>query len=256
MPPPELKRFLSVDYPFVIVAPSPGGGGGGGGGPTVIPETVEATGSINIGDYLDANGVTGTTIILCSADGSFCITIPSGTQVLGPDGEPAGELAIIMLNTPPPPPGYVMVGKAYDFLVPGTAFNPAVLIRATFRPADIPDGVNEEDLILGYYDEAKAEWVFLITTVDTDANNASAFTGHFTAFAVLAKVPEEAPAPPAPKPAPAPAPKPAPLPAPVPAPKPAPAPAAETNWWLIGGIIVAVVVIGGVVYFVSRRRAA
>lgn len=191
--PPHPKRFLSDVYPFTIAAVPFGGGGGGAAGPAPPPELVEATGSIDLTPYLDASGRTITRICLTSPDGLVIICIPEGSQVLDAEGNPAGSLEVILLFTPPPPPGYALVGSAYDFVAEGTTFDPPATMTINYDPADIPEGVSEEDLVIAYWDGD--EWVMLATTIDPVADTARAEVAHFTPFALLAPLPAPPPAP-------------------------------------------------------------
>ena len=154
------------------------------GPPAVV--TIPGVGSIDLGPYLDAEGRTTVEIILSSTDGLFTVMIPLGTSVLDAEGNLLDHIEVIVLSTPPPPPGYVLVGPAYDCLPDGAIFEPAIILTFTYDPADIPDGVSEEDLAVAYWDGDK--WVALPTTVDTAANTASAEVAHFTPFAILAGI--------------------------------------------------------------------
>jgi len=60
-----------------------------------------------------------------------------------------------------------------------------------YDPADIPEGVAEEDLVIAYWDGT--EWVVLESVVDTVANTVSAKVSHFTTFAVIGIVPPPPP---------------------------------------------------------------
>jgi uncharacterized membrane protein len=107
--------------------------------------------------------------------------------MLDAEGNPLANIEVIVLNTPPPPPGYELVGPAYDCLPDGATFEPAITLTFTYDPADIPTGVSEEDLVMAYWDGN--EWVMLPTTVDTVANTVTVEVAHFTPFGILAKLP-------------------------------------------------------------------
>jgi len=250
--PPAPKKFMSPKYEFDL---NPmGGGGGGGAGPS---GPVTGTGSVNIANCVDANGYTTCgDIILTSTDGQVVIFIPLGTRLFDAAGNPLGGLQIIRLSTPPPPYRYAMVGPAYECLPSGATFDPYLTLTFEYDEADIPEGVNEEDLVMAWYDGE--EWHFLNTTIDAEANAVTVNVTHFTPFGIFAELPAPEPTPaPEPEPTPAPTPTPAPAPAPAPTPLPTPpvTPAAGPNWAIIGGIIAAVVLISLLVVWVVRRRA-
>ena len=167
-----------------------GGGGPGGGGP----------GGGGGRDYIDTNlfgaedsfrisssGEILETIEATSADGMLTITIPEGTIVLDENGDPLDSLETAVDESPPDPPedAYI-IGLAYDFGPDGATFDPPITFTFTYDPDDLPDGVDEEDLVLAYYDEDAGEWVELDCTVDPDTHTITASVSHFTTFAIIA----------------------------------------------------------------------
>ena len=54
-------------------------------------------------------------------------------------------------------------------------------------------GINEEDLALAYYDEAREKWVMLPTEVDVEANTVTAWVSHTSIFALLSNIAGEFP---------------------------------------------------------------
>ena len=134
------------------------------------------------------------TIEATSEDGMLTITIPEGTIALDEEGEPLDSLTVDVDPSPPDPPedAYI-IGLAYDFWPDGATFDPAITFTWNYDPADIPEGVAEEDLVIAYYDEVLGEWVELPCEVDRPPLTAS--VSHFTIFAIIARV---APPPPAP----------------------------------------------------------
>ena len=135
------------------------------------------------------------TIEATSADGMLTITIPEGTIALDKEGEPLSSLTVDVDPSPPDPPedAYI-IGLAYDFGPAGATFDPAITFTWSYDPADIPEGVAEEDLVLAYYDEDTGKWVELPCEVDRPPLTAS--VRHFTTFAIIGAVPP--PPPPAP----------------------------------------------------------
>jgi hypothetical protein len=260
----------------------PTGGGGGGGLPsgyTSFSDVITISGRITI----DSTAV--------SYDGKCTLTINRGTTALKSTGNPLTSILMVASQPPNPlpPADSHIIGLMYDFQPKGATFDPPITVTFTYDPDSLPEGVNEEDLVIAFYDTSLGEWVVLEgITVDTDTNTISGLISHFTDFAIIAypppepepapppPAPEPEPAPPAPEPepepappAPAPEPEPAP-PTPAPAPEPEPAPPAaapapepepepepgfEFNWWFIGGIIAAVIIIVIVIWtLVARRR--
>lgn len=291
-----MVAVLAAAMLFAVPAPlcfaqggydQPTGGGGGGGLPsgyTSFSDVITISGRITI----DSTAV--------SFDGKCTLTIEGGTMALKPGGSPLTSVLLIASQppNPPPPADSHIIGLMYDFQPKGATFDPPITVTFTYDPDSLPEGVNEEDLVIAFYDTSLGEWVVLEgITVDTDANTISGLISHFTDFAIIAypppepepappppapepepappppaPEPEPAPPPPAPAPAPEPAPPapapapepepeptpPAPAPAPAPEPEPEPEPGFEFNWWFIGGIIAAVIIIAIVVWTLVARR--
>ena len=172
----------------VTIAAPPGPGPGpapGPGAPTIETNLFGSTGSFNIsetGEILE-------TIEATSEDGNLTITIPEGTIALDEDGNPLSTLTADVDASPPAPPeGANIIGLAYDFGPEGATFDPPITFTWSYDPADIPEGVAEEDLVIAYYDEEAGEWVELDCVVDTENNIITASVEHFTTFAVIGKV--------------------------------------------------------------------
>jgi len=250
--------------------------------PTVTKAPAPEPGTTDVSGSVDEEGKFTETVTAKSEDEKVSVTIDEGITGKTAEGEPLSEITIVeMTELPAPAPtGSNIVAATYDFGPDGATFDQPITMTLTYNPDDIPEGVNEEDLVIAYWDGD--EWVTIEgCVVDTVNHTISGPVSHFTAFSVITPAPAPvppapapvppapAPAPPAPAPAP-PAPAPAPpAPAPVPPapapapptpvpapPAPAPAPPAPLNWWLIGGIIAAVIIIGIVVWLVAFRRRA
>jgi len=247
------------------------------------PPPAPPHGTTDVRGEISAAGVFLEPVTAISEDELVTLTIPSGTVGLTEDLEPLTEITILEMDEPPSPPEDAhVIGLAYDFGPDGAIFEPPITLTWSYNPADIPEGIAEEDLVIAMWDEEAGEWVELEDfVVDTENNTITAAVAHFTTFAIIGAVtpppppvlvPPPPPPPPAPlpvpvtPPAPAPAPAPVPVPAPVPAPEPSPEPAPPEevpelpappppNWPLIGGLIAGPVILGLLIYFLVRRRA-
>ena len=106
---------------------------------------------------------------------------------------------------PAPPVDASTVGLTYDLGPDGATFDPAITLTFTYDPDEIPEGVNEEDLVIAIWDEDAGEWVELEDcTVDTVNNIISAPVSHFSRYTVIAPIPPPPPLPPPPPPLPGP----------------------------------------------------
>ena len=181
---------------------------------------------------MDESGVLLEGVTATSSDGTVTLTIAEGTQVLGPDGGPLTELTVeIILDPPDAPEGYHVIA-AFDFGPDGTTSSPAMQITVGYDPGALPEGVDESNLVIAYYNEAAGEWVFVTGEVDSAANTVTFSAGHFTAFGILAAS------------------------APEPAPSPAPTSASEggLNGGVWAGIAVGIVALIGVPVWITIRR--
>jgi len=181
---PGDKKFVSPLYSFTV-SPMPGGGGGGGNPPK--PPTVYGKGVIHLSPYLDIIGRTTNDITLTSSDGQIIIVIPAETKLFDADGKILKIIEIVLLHTPPPPPGYTLVGPAYDCRPDGASFTPELSLTFAYNPAAVPLGTGEGDLVMAQWDGSG--WIMLPTTVDTENNTVTANVSHFTAFAILGRLP-------------------------------------------------------------------
>lgn len=148
--------------------------------------------------------------------------IGSGTTALRGEGNPLQALELQPVDDRPAPrTDCHVIGLAFDLGPDGATFVPPLILTFEYDPASCPKGVDEEDLVIAYFDVLRQEWVPLESTVDTENNTITAEVSGFTYFAILVK------------------------------------PAAVISWWLVASIIAAVVVIAfAAIFLVARRRGA
>ncbi len=175
---------------------SGGGGGGGGGvidtsasnpGQTIV--TINLMGS-SAGLSINADGIVEQTITATSSDGKMSITIPAGTAAKGSDGKPLSFLSGTVNNSPPASPDGKFILSAFNFEPSGATFDPPISFTYRFNPDDIPEGVNEANMALAYYDTQAGTWIVLEGMVDTESDTITVPISHFTTFAIM-----QAPAP-------------------------------------------------------------
>ncbi len=183
----------------VTTGASPGDGetppSGGGTPPTDGGElastlfgTEETFAISNDGEVLEAIAAT-------SADDTLTITIPEGTIAKDKNDNPLSSVGVAVDNSPPSPPEDAnIIGLAYNFGPDGAVFSPPITLEYSYDPDALPEGVNEEDLVIAYYDEDAGEWVGLTCTVDTENNLITASVSHFTTLAVIGTIAPPIPA--------------------------------------------------------------
>jgi hypothetical protein len=75
----------------------------------------------------------------------------------------------------------------------GATFDPEITFEFSYDDSDIPEGVDEEDMVIAYYDEDTDEWVELDCEVDRVHNTITAHVSHFTTFAIVASATTSSP---------------------------------------------------------------
>ncbi|MBA7699619.1 hypothetical protein ES703_108318 [subsurface metagenome] len=117
----------------------------------------------------------------------LAITVPEDTVALDKDGKRLKSLLVAIDESPPSPPKDTrIIGLAYDF-EPEATFDPPITLTWRYDPA-LPEGIDEENLVVAYYDEDSGKWIELDCIVDTVNNTITASVGHFTTFALIGTV--------------------------------------------------------------------
>jgi len=180
----------SVTATFAIYAIQGGWGGGTPPQPPPPPSPPHLELQVNVLGHITPvdigeDSVLAGVVIATSSDGRVTLTFAEGTQVLSPDGNPPAEITVeTMLDPPDTPDGYHVI-EAFYFGPDGASFSPLIEIAIRYDPDALPQGVNEANLVIAYYDEAAGEWVFVTGVVHPAANTVTFSAGHFTAFAIL-----------------------------------------------------------------------
>jgi len=182
---PDTKFIaISEDYTFKTLTPAVGGGGFG---PALYYIDTNLFG-IEAKYRISYSGELLKIIEATSQDGMLTIAIPEGTIALDKDGKRLEELRVAVNESPPPPPeDACIIGLAYSFEPKGATFDPAIPLTWKY-PEALPDRVDEENLVLAYYDEDNSQWIELDCTVDTENNTITASVSHLTTFAVIGTI--------------------------------------------------------------------
>ena len=168
--------------------------GGGGGSPVSNPVTTDGlsgSSGLNVNEY----GYVQRTTKMTTEDSQVTLGIHEGTRLLDSSGNPLSSLTAAPLADPPSAPEANAVVLAYTFGPSGATFNPALTLSFTYDPANLPEGVNEADLYIAYFDGT--QWQKLETTVDPATHTLTAQISHFSSYAVLGEIksPASTPAP-------------------------------------------------------------
>ena len=171
------------DNDIKVARRSGGGGGGGGGGQSYIHGNIFGEDS---NFRISRNGEVEKTIEFTSEDGRLAVIIPEGTIAKGEDGKPLDSLEVTTDENPPSPPGDAhIIGLAYNFGPGGATFDPPMAFEFTYDLDTIPEGVDEEELVVAWWDAAGGRWVELESMVDTATHTITARVAHFTTFTVI-----------------------------------------------------------------------
>jgi len=128
-----------------------------------------------------------------SEDKRLQIVFPVGTVAQDREGKLLMSLEVA-INEAPPPPEAGIVGLPYELGPHGATFNQPITINFSYDPSQIPPRVAEADLVLGYYDEDSAQWLFLPSVVDMASHTVTTLVDHLSTFAVIAPIPPPLPA--------------------------------------------------------------
>ncbi len=150
-------------------------------------------------------GYTGVTVfdaVAESEDGDIVLEIPRGTSAIvnnqlvdrvsiEPVAEVSAEAAAAVVVLPEADEGEgVVIGLPVDLGPDGAVFEPPITLRFAYDAALIPEGADEDDLRVAWWDADAGEWVVLEgATVDPVSGMISVPVSHFTEFIVITVVP-------------------------------------------------------------------
>jgi hypothetical protein len=127
---------------------------------------------------------------IVSEDNRLKIDFREGTLVQDEYGDQLFDIEVAVADTPlPPPPDAEIVGPTYELGPHGATFDRQATLTFNYDPEEIPSGVAEGDLVLGYYDDEANEWLLLRTRGDTSQDILSTHFDHLSTFAVIAPNP-------------------------------------------------------------------
>ena len=181
----DVTPYLPSSEAAGSITYSAAGGGGSGATPPAVPGPV--AGVTDVSDLVNSKGTFSETVVAQSFDGKVKVTIRQNTTGLTEDGEPLSEIAIIEVETPPPPPVDAnYIGLVYDFGPGRVSFDQPVSISLSYDQNEIAADIAEESLVIAVWEEESGQWVPLVSTVDTANNIVTAEVTHFTSYTILA----------------------------------------------------------------------
>jgi hypothetical protein len=118
--------------------------------------------------------------------GWVSIDISQDTTAESQDGLPVNTIAIGAGDAPSDAYKDYTSVLAFEISPTGTIFSNPVTLRFSYLVSNIPEGVADEDLVLGTWDAKTSRWTILPSYMDLETHAISTSVSHLTLFAVLA----------------------------------------------------------------------
>lgn len=128
---------------------------------------------------------------ISSQDGKVSLSIPFGAIIRTVGGQQIYDISVTPITNPPPAPqNSSIIGMTYNFEPSGVTFDSPITLTFRYSDSDIPNGVDESNLIVACYDESAGKWVSLEgCIVDSVTNTITVPVSHFSRYAILAQLP-------------------------------------------------------------------
>ncbi|MFC1958986.1 CARDB domain-containing protein [Chloroflexota bacterium] len=199
------KPFTQTSSSFTLSTASGGGsvggGGGGGGGGVISYDAVEVEPGVwDVSSTVSSEGTFEQDVTLDSEDDKVELAINKDTVGKTKEGAVLSWISITELADPPAlPQGANVIGLAYELGPDGATFNPEITLTFTYDPDEIPEGDNEEDLVIAMWannvwNEETNEWgawVELPSKVDSEANTITVLISHFSVYTIVDYIPSQ-----------------------------------------------------------------
>jgi hypothetical protein len=174
---PSSQAMGSVTYQPLLL-----GGGGGSTGPN--PAT-------NLTRFMDDAGVFIEDAEALSIDKMVKLLFHKGTRFAIPGG--IGSTVIIKAvekgKEPEAPKNAQIIGQAYNLEPDGATFNPPIRMAFSYNETSLPQGAQEKDIFIAWWDVSNSKWVPLKDCiVNETANTVTGSVEHFTMFATIIDV--------------------------------------------------------------------
>jgi len=167
--------------PLGITASRRSGGGGG------APASRLFAGQTSLWGKINSRGVITKPVTAGAFDELLTLTIDKGTAALTRYGTPLRWIGMYKAKVPPSPPeAAYIVSLTYDLEPAGATFEPPATLTYSYDRGHIPDGIDEEDLVMAHYDSSIDEWANLDCSIDTEAKIITAKVSRFCRLAIFA----------------------------------------------------------------------
>jgi len=123
-----------------------------------------------------------------SPDRGLILVLTEGTSVIDREGNPADYIEVSLVTPTAIPPSKIAVGPGYEFQ-PYCKFQSQIKFVSRYDPQMLKEGVDEEDLVIAYYDQYQQEWIELPTVVDVTAKTVATKLRYASVLTILAGLP-------------------------------------------------------------------
>lgn len=170
---PSYQSMGTVTYQHDV-----GGGSGSTGANPVI----------NLTQFMDESGVFIEDIRISSIDKIVELQFSTGTRfaIPGGIGDSVSIKSVEEGREPATTESNQIIGLAYNIEPEGASFSIPVKITFSYDEASLPNGVQEKDIVIVWWDSENTKWVPLEEYgVDEIANIVTGLARHFTIFAII-----------------------------------------------------------------------
>jgi len=115
--------------------------------------------------------------------------LPAGTVAVDQRGNTLVDISVELRQPRALPSSGVLVGDVYDFKPDGATFDPPIPISLPYDVRSLPDGIDEEALVIAIFDPTLQDWVPLPSEVNRDDAVVTSQVSHFSEFAIVAPMP-------------------------------------------------------------------
>jgi hypothetical protein len=166
------------------VLPASSGGGGGGGGGASTGATLDY-----LNQFLNNTGTFTRDASVRTFDSKAIISFPKGTKFNISQNQSGSYVSTKAIKTgePTPPKDGNIIGLPYQLGPEGATFDPPVTLKMIYDPSQIPSGVDENNLKIGYWDGNM--WQVQDSTVDSANHTVITQINHFSEYAVISVPP-------------------------------------------------------------------
>jgi hypothetical protein len=127
------------------------------------------------------------------ASGMLILSLDMDPETIGKtsDGGPLQTITIAADGVPSPGDQYIVV-SAYDFTPDGATFDRPITVRLNYDPSNIPEGVEEKELVLVSWNNDSNRWTEIPhSSIDTNSNIVTGKISTLSPMAVLARLPAQ-----------------------------------------------------------------